>query len=77
MPDFAGRSEMGGGKMGGRGRFWRSGPVSEAPPLCIRTPQPLPEGLASDSFGGPIASVRPQNINRKCITIVRGPVPER
>ena len=37
---------MGGGKMGGRGRFWRSGPVSEAPPMGIRTPQPLPEGPA-------------------------------
>ncbi len=40
---------MGGGKMGGRGRFWRSGPVSEAPPMGIRTPQLLPKG---PSFGG-------------------------
>ncbi len=42
----AGRIEMGGGKMVGRGRFWRSGSVSEAPPMSIRTPQPIPEGPA-------------------------------
>ncbi len=38
------RSDMGGGKMGDRGRFW---PVSEAPPMGIRTPQPLPKGPAA------------------------------
>ena len=32
---------MGGGKMGGRGRFGRSGPVSEAPTMGIRTQKPL------------------------------------
>jgi hypothetical protein len=35
---------MGGGNMGGRGLLWRSGPVSEAPPMGIRTPQPPPQG---------------------------------
>ncbi len=34
---------------GGRGRFWRSGPVSEAPARGVRTQKPLPKGLA---FGG-------------------------
>jgi hypothetical protein len=43
---FTGRSEMGGGKMKGRGRFWQSGPVSDAPPLSIRTQQPLPKAPA-------------------------------
>ena len=43
---------MGGGKMGGRGRFWRSGPVSEAPPVGIRTPQPLP--LRAPPSAGPL-----------------------
>ena len=36
---------------GGRGRFGRSGPVSEAHPMGIRTPQPRPEGPA---FGGAV-----------------------
>ncbi len=31
---------MGGGKMEGRGRFWRSGPVFEDPPMGIRTQKP-------------------------------------
>ncbi len=33
-------------RMGGARPFGRSGPVSEAPPMNIRTPQPLPEGPA-------------------------------
>ena len=37
---------MGGGKMGGRGRFLRPGPVSGTPDMCIRAQKHFPEGPA-------------------------------
>ncbi len=43
--DKAGRSDMGGGNMGGRGRCWWSGPVSETSPMGMRTsPRPAEGG---------------------------------
>lgn len=58
--DIFGGNQMGGGKMGGRGRFWRSGPVSEVPAMGIGTQSPLPEGPAfggalGEDFWGPYA----------------------
>ena len=38
--------QMGDGKMGERGRLWRSGPASAAPAMGIRTHKHLPKGPA-------------------------------
>ncbi len=61
--DKAGGSHMGGGGVGGRGRFWRSGPVSEAPAMGIRTQRPLPKTLSEggglgEGLLGPYANSR-------------------
>jgi hypothetical protein len=43
---------MGGVKMEGRGRFGRSGPVSQAPAMGIRTKKPLPKVTAEGGGRG-------------------------
>ena len=56
-----GGSDMGGGKMGGRDRFWRSGPVSEATGIGIRTqkhPPPRPRRGPLGVDFGPYAHCR-------------------
>ena len=49
--------QMGDGKMGERGRLWRSGPASAAPAMGIRTHKHLPKGPAEGgalwAFGSP------------------------
>ncbi len=64
---------MGGGNMGGRGRIWRSGPVSEAPPMGIRTQKPVSKNPA---FGGALGErlLGPYANKRACKTSVcKGP----